>query len=127
MAGKKHPEKGKKGKKTTYTFKVKVTTSDLAGTKKNLSKVGRVIDAPSKAVAGGIKKLASAVKSDVARGKESRDRKMKATGSRADASAKLAERKAAQAKAKKQKSRVSAIAAGKRKRSGKWQRGAGGG
>jgi len=106
-------------KKRTHSFTVEVTTPDLAEAKKKLRKVGRVLDTPHRKLrevgARGGKAAAKEVGSDVARGKARRDAKMRATGSRADASAKLAERK-------KQKATRGRIAA--QKRTG---RGSGGG
>ena len=123
MAGKK-----KKGGSTSIsvTFTAGISDADKEKAKKAINKIKGVTAKASKfAKAGGVAGVVGrAVKKDVAKGKERRDRKMKATGSRASASAKLAERK-------KQKAKVSAIAADKRKikgqQTGRWKRGAGGG
>mgnify|MGYP003150502385 CR=1 FL=1 len=119
----------KKSSGKTYTFEVNLTTPDLAGAKKKIRGIGGAVVKTAKSarldptskkfleapVSTVVRKAAGAVTSDVARGKERRATKMAATRTKADASAKLAQRK-------KQKATRSRIAA--RKRTG---RGTGGG
>ena len=114
MAGKKHAEKSKS---SGVTVSVTLSGKDVDKAKAAINKIkGAAVKGwKAKPISGTAKKLASAVTSDLASGRKRRDAKMKATGSRADASAKLAERK-------KQKATRGRIAA--RKRTG---RGSGGG
>jgi len=113
MAGK------KKGGSTSIsvTFTAGISDKDKERAKKAINKIkGASVKAwKAKPISGTAKKVVSAVKSDLASGKSRRDAKMRATGTKADASAKVAERK-------KQKATRGRIAA--QKRTG---RGSGGG
>ena len=119
MAGKKHAEKSKS---SGVTVSVTLSGKDVDKAKAAINKIkGAAVKGwKAKPISGTAKKVASAVTSDLASGRKRRDARMRATGTKADASAKLAERK-------KQKATRGRVAAGKRKRSGAWGRGAGGG
>ena len=116
--------KKKKGGSTSIsvTFTAGISAEDKERAKKAINKIkGAAVKGwKAKPISGTARKVASAVASDLASGRKRRDARMRATGTKADASAKLAERK-------KQKATRGRVAAGKRKRSGAWGRGAGGG
>ena len=124
MAGKKHAtgKKGKGGTSISVTFSAGISAKDKAKAKKAINKikgatvkVGKVIDAPHKAVAGGIKKAAKyavsvpvqagrphgkrqniiqGIKRDLAGGRKTRDEKMKATVKKGKLAKQKATRKA---------------------------------
>ena len=106
-------------KKRTHSFTVTVTSPDLASAKKKINNVAgavvkgqkeRTVAAGSKVASVG-KRAVDTVKGDLASGRGRRDAKMRATGTKADASAELAQRK-------KQKATRGRIAARRRKQSG---------
>ena len=109
----------KKGGSTSIsvTFTAGISAEDKERAKKAINKIkGAAVKGwKAKPISGTARKVASAVASDLASGRKRRDTKMRATGTKADASAKLAQRK-------KQKEARGRIAA--RKRTG---RGSGGG
>ena len=113
----------KKGGSTSIsvTFTAGISDKDKERAKKAINKIkGAAVKGLKASPIKPTSFKKSYMGTDLASGRKRRDAKLRATGTKADASAKLAERK-------KQKATRGRVAAGKRKRSGAWGRGAGGG
>ena len=111
MAGKKHASSGKK--KTGVTVSVTLSGPDKEKARAAINKIkGATVRAwKAKPISGTAKKVATAVKSDLASGRGRRDAKLKATKKRSSL-------KAAASKSKEQKATRGRIAARRRKQSG---------